>query len=267
VAYLQFGVIAPNPVFRGWMDQNVLSSPNVLAYLVGFGLLVPLALTAAIQAIPGQKRPDPFPLFWIAVGSLLLYAPIAIQRRLAEGLQIPLGVLAALGWQRFRASLPTHPLLRALLTAILVSGLVMSTLLSWTTSIAQVLDHDQTVFLPPYQVEAMTWMREHSNWTDTVLSSYWSGSYIPAWAGNRVVMGHWAETIDLGEKMRDAERFFDGSTSSLVRGGIVRRYKVHYLYYGPYERHLGDYDPGSDPDWRPVFANEEITIYRHILAP
>ena len=249
------------------MDQNAQPSPNVLAYTVGFGMLVPLALTGAIQTISGQKRPSPFPLFWLVAGSLLLYAPIAAQRRLAEGLQIPLGVLAALGWHRFRLRLRARPLIRTFLTAILVSGLVTSTLLNWISAVANVLNHDPTVLIPRYQMEAMTWLREHSDWRDTVLSSLLSGSYIPAWAGNRVVIGHWAETIRFDEKEHDTLRYFEGATAQDVRREIVQRYQVHYLYYGPYERHLGDYDPGLDPDWRPVFANKEITIYRQILVP
>jgi len=67
VAYIQFGVIAPNPVFQGWMDQSPHPSPNVLAYLLGFGLLVPLALTGAFQAISRQKRLDPLPLLWLSL--------------------------------------------------------------------------------------------------------------------------------------------------------------------------------------------------------
>jgi hypothetical protein len=267
MAYLQFGVIEPSAVFQGWMDQNAAPSPNVLAYLTGFGLLVPLAAVGTVRSIQRREHLHRFPLFWVGVGSLLLYAPFAVQRRFAEGLQIPLAVLAALGWQHFRHLAARRPLRRTFLTAILVAGLVTSTLLNWISAVSNVLSRDFSVFISQNAVEAMTWLGEHSNWRDTVLASYPSGSYIPVWAGNRVVIGHWAETIHLDGKDRDVRRFFDGSASPQARSAIVRRYQVRYLFYGPYERRLGDYDPASDPSWDPVFANEDFTIYRSALVP
>ncbi|NIV38402.1 MAG: hypothetical protein GWN58_55990 [Anaerolineae bacterium] len=263
VAYLQFVVIAPNPVFQGWMDQNAQASPNLLAYLVGFGLLVPLALIGAIQVLRGRFGLDPFPLFWVGVGLLLVYTPFAVQRRFAEGLQIPLVVLAVLGWQGFRLSLQGRPLPRVLLTTLLVVGLVTSTMLNWASAVTRAAGRDPSVFISRYEAGAMEWLGEHSAWSDTVLASYESGSYIPAWAGNRVVIGHGAETIKLEEKDRAVRSFFQDSTSPQVRNEIIQQYGVRYLYHSPNERFLGDYDPGADPVWEPVFANEEVTVYRY----
>lgn len=265
VAYLQFGVIAPNPVFQGWMDQNVNSSPNVVAYLFGFGLLVPLAAIGAVRIVRGRDRIDLFPLFWVGIGSLLLYAPFDAQRRLAEGLQIPLCLLASLGWQTLWFSLRKRRLCRPLLSGFLIAGLVTSTAVAWCSALDDALSREPPFFIPTAQVEAMRWLGDNSSWSDTVLSSYFSGVFIPAWAGKRVVLGHWAETIHLDEKERHVQRFFDASTSLKVRNEILQTYHVRFLYYGPHERRMGDYDPDFDPSWDLVFANEQVQIYRSIV--
>jgi hypothetical protein len=262
VAYLQFGVISPNAVFQAWMDQNAAPSPNVLALSVGFGLLLPLALIGAGQILRGRDGLDPFPLIWAIVGSLLLYAPFATQRRFSEGLHIPLCVLAAVGWSRAKTFLDRRRISRILLTSLLVVGLGTSNLLSWLSTMTHALNGEWPFFLSRYEVEAMRWLGEHSNWTDTVLSSYLSGSYLPVWAGNRVVIGHWAETIRLAEKEQEIEEFFGAATSPDTRQEIIQRNDIRYLYYGPNERGLGGYDPDADPSWEVVFVNDQVQVYR-----
>jgi uncharacterized membrane protein len=95
-----------------------------------------------------------------------------------------------------------------------------------------------------------------------VLSSYETGSYIPARIGHRVFWGHWAETIRLGEKEELIRAFFDRRTDDQERLAILNEYGIVYLFYGPGERALGDLQPMNKPYLVESFANQGVTIFR-----
>jgi hypothetical protein len=266
VLYLQFGVIAPNPVFQGWMEQNIMPSPNPLACIVGYGLLLPLALLGAARIIRASGRIDPFPLLWMGVGMVLLYLPFDTQRRFLEGMHIPICVLAALGWSASYARLRHRRICAILVSGLLLAGLVTSNAVNWASSVFIGLSHRQQNYIYDYDVEAFAWLANHSQPTDTVLSSTLTGSFLPAWAGNRVVSGHWAQTINLPEKQKRLQQFFDISISTEQREAIIEQYGVIYLFYGPNEQELGPYNPSADPLWCLVFDNGRIAIYRTGLS-
>jgi uncharacterized membrane protein len=89
---------------------------------------------------------------------------------------------------------------------------------------------------------------------------------LPAQAGNRVVIGHWAQTINLSEKQKRILQFFNASSSSEQRKAIIEQYGVVYLFHGPNEQGLGLYDPAADPLWQLAFKNDRIAIYRTTLG-
>jgi uncharacterized membrane protein len=95
-----------------------------------------------------------------------------------------------------------------------------------------------------------------------VLSAYESGNYIAARAGNRVVLGHWTETMDWQHKMGDVERFFHAGTDDAWRVALLREYRFAYLFWGNQERDLGAFDPERANYLECVFANEAARVYR-----
>lgn len=264
LVYLQFSVIERNPVFRAWAQQNDCISPNPLAYIVGYGLILALALAGIWRVLHGHDAIDPLPLCWVGAVSILLYAPTDLQRRFIQGTHVPLCLLAALGWEgalRWQSQ-RRRRVVRSSLRVLLVVGLVASNLFLWAGALSIAIRAPDPFFIHEYEVEAMSWLEKNTEPDDTVLCSWDTGSFVPAWAGNRVVIGHWAETLDVAEKKREVERFFDAATSPQAREEIVEKYGVRYLLYGPNERSLGGYDPGADPLWARAFANEGVRIYR-----
>lgn len=266
ILYLQFVVIAPNPVFQGWMAQNSMPSPNPLACILGYGLLLPLALVGAVHVIRAHGKIDPFPLLWVGVGMILLYLPFDTQRRFLEGMHIPLCVLAALGLSASYEWLRQSRTLAVIITGLLAAGLVASNAVIWASGMFVATSHREQNFIHDYEVEAFAWLADQSQPKDTVLSSYLTGSYVPAWAGNRVVIGHWAQTINLSEKQKRILQFFNASSSSEQRKAIIEQYGVVYLFHGPNEQGLGLYDPAADPLWQLAFKNDRIAIYRTTLG-
>jgi hypothetical protein len=262
VLFLQFGVIQPSPAFRGWMEQNVLPSPGPLSYLLGYGLLLPLALLGIWRLVRRQELIDPLPLVWVVVAALLLYAPMAVQRRFVEGMHIPVCVLAALGWTLREEQPGDWKAVRLVPRSLLIAGLTATNMVVWISLTSVAVGQQHPYFIHNYEAEAYSWLDAHSEPDDTVLSSHRTGNFVPAWAGNRVVTGHWAQTVRVKDKQRDVQRFFAAATPAELRQEIVQKHGVVYLFHGPNERNLGDYDPSNDPLWELAFNNGHIAIYR-----
>ena len=107
----------------------------------------------------------------------------------------------------------------------------------------------------------MDWLVAHTQPGDIVLSSFEVGNYIPARAGNRVFLGHGPETIYVEEKENIVGQFFQAQTSDAYREEILGQYNVAYLFYGPVERALGDFQPATRPYLKEAFTNGRYTIY------
>jgi uncharacterized membrane protein len=111
------------------------------------------------------------------------------------------------------------------------------------------------------ELEAMDWLAAHTQPADIVLSSYQVGNYIPARAGNRVFLGHGPETIHVEEKENIVGQFFQAQTSDAYRKETLRQYNIAYVFYGPVERALGDFQPATSPYLKEVFTNDRYAIY------
>ena len=92
-----FWVTQADPVLRGWTAQNLTPSPPVWDYVLGYGLILALAVPGAVVAARRRSDTDLLLLAWVGVTALLLYAPFALQRRFSLGLHVPLAILAAMG--------------------------------------------------------------------------------------------------------------------------------------------------------------------------
>jgi uncharacterized membrane protein len=97
--------------------------------------------------------------------------------------------------------------------------------------------------------------------SEVVLGAYQTGNWVAARAGNRVVLGHWAETVAVGEKETAVSQFFAVATADSWRQALLRRYGIRYVWHGPREQALGTFNPATAPYLHPVYRNDTITLY------
>jgi uncharacterized membrane protein len=95
-----------------------------------------------------------------------------------------------------------------------------------------------------------------------VLSNLETGQFVPMLTGARSFLGHWAQTLDFFGKQAAVRAFFDGSTGDDERLETLRRYSVDYVFYGPEEARLGDYDPAGSPFLSEVFSQGAVVVYQ-----
>lgn len=251
-----------NPAFRVWTSQNTILSPHPLHFVLGYlPLLIP-AVPAGIQALRGRDRRWLLPVAWVLAVPLLLYLPFNLQRRMVAGAQVPLALLAArwlVGWLKER----THAWRTCVLAWVAVAAL--SNILLVSMSLVKIADRSLPAFRPAGEIAAIDWLAQHANPDEVVLCAYQSGNLIPARAKLRVFLGHGPETLHNEEKREDVRRFFDLATSDEWRQKLLDQYNITWVFQGPAERVLGEWDPTTALYLLPVYQDEAYTIYQVAL--
>jgi hypothetical protein len=265
-----------NEVFRLWDAQAGTPAAPWPHYLVTFG---PMLLLAGLF---WWKKPEKRPQFtilwvWILTAALLLYSPLNPQRRFIQGVHVPLALLAAAGfvqvllprWQNRRLwqSLIARPRyetarLRRLVIMIFLLTMSLSNFYLWldVTRIAALTQPD-LFFRPAAEAEAVGWLRENALDSAIVLGSYQTGNYVAAQAGQRVMLGHWAETVDFVGKESAVTQFFQADTQDSWRKELLSQFGITYVWFGPREQALGAFNPTNVNYLLPAYQNESITIF------
>ncbi len=245
-----FFVTQNDPVLRVWSAQNQTPSPPPIDYVLGYGLLWVLAFFGARSAWRRRSVYDWLLILWIVLTLPMLYAPIPLQRRLALGLHIPIGILAAWGvTERVRARWPR----RALIGVTLLTSVFLE-----LTLFAGAAARDPHIFLTTHEYAALQWLEKNAPTEAVVLSSPELGGFIPALAGQRVVYGHPYETVNAKTREQEVKDFFAGA---IDRVELLRDDDVAYVIVGPRERQLGQIDPAA-LSLEEVFAAGDVNIYR-----
>ncbi len=252
-------------------------------YALGYGLVFLLVLVGAVVIIRLRRtatgvanekfsRKLLFPIVWAALGFGLLYLPVSFQRKLIEGLHLPLCLLAAVALVELHRRLAGRVSF-ALVLAVFLLLTVPSNLLF----LADCFDHlavnnvDLLRYLMPpaylskAEKTALNWLEANAPPGAIVMSSSLTGSHIPAHTSCRVVAGHWAETLNFGEMLRLVGYFYWPGQEALVRRQILRRTGADFVYYGPQEQLLqqgmaagGQFKP--DAEWNPSVGLPELEI-------
>jgi hypothetical protein len=265
-----------HPVWRSFLEQDVLPSPPVWYYMAGYGLIFLMALPGAWHVLQRRNERQLLLVVWPVMALLGVYAPLSGQRRMIFGALIPLSALAAIGlvgvlvpWiQRSRPAAwlaargYSRERLGRMLVVLAVALASISNLFLVASSTLSATLGLPNVTQPVAVEEAIAWLGQHSAPDDVILSSYRVGNIIPARIGRRVVWGHWDETAFYKEKEADVTAFFDGPTADAERQTILRRYGVDYVFHGPGEHALGDFEPSTGSYLDQVYRNHEVVIYQ-----
>jgi hypothetical protein len=269
VAY-SLWVFTSDPVYAVWSAQNLILSPHPLHYLAAYG--VPLLLAAfAVRDAWRSKRPVWLSLAWVGVVPFLVYLPFNLQRRLIEGVQVPLNLLAAWGLlkisnrstERLRQSLKsrTPSLRRWLIVGVMLVAMSLTNVMLVAGNALVLRWHPASIYRDRAEVAALDWLGERAESDDVVLSSYETGNYLPARVWARVFVGHGPETVHFAEKKTLMMHFFDAATGDAWRQELLEGYGIDYVFWGPAERRVGDFDPWAAAYLRAVYEADGYAIF------
>ena len=269
-----------NEIFRTWADQAVTSSPALPHFLVAYG---PLLLLAMLSLFSKDKKiylsgRTLLLWSWVIAVALLIYAPLNSQRRFVQGVQAPLSILAAIGlfqlllpWMmstrffRWLADRPRYSIegLERLTTTAIIAFLALSNVYVLASmSITAAIQRPYPFFRENDEVAAVEWLRNQNGSKEAVLSAAATGNFIAAHAGSPVFVGHWAETYSWTDKLDETEAFFKEKTEDSWRIGMLSRYGISFVWHGPVERDLGDFNPNDANFLGLVYSEGEVDIYQ-----
>ncbi|MBU0703125.1 MAG: hypothetical protein KKC18_04595, partial [Chloroflexi bacterium] len=261
VAYSAW-VFTTDRVYATWAAQNLILSPHPFHYLAAYG--IPLLLAAlAVRAAWRSERPAWLPLAWVAIVPLLVYLPFNLQRRLIEGAQIPLNLLAAWGLVKIsKLQAPSPKLKSRLIIGVALVGLSLTNVLLVAGNSLALRGQPAPIYRDAGEIGALDWLNERVEPDDVILASYATGNYLPARVGARVFVGHGPESIQADEKKALAAQFFDATTDDTWRQHLLAEYGVDYVFWGPAERALGAFDPNDADFLIPGYCQDGYAIFR-----
>jgi hypothetical protein len=279
-----FVLTTTDPLWREVLAQFSLVSvytPNPLLLVILIG--IPLILTAlTFDGLFPLSKYSYWQLLiriWLIVNFFLLYIPTDFQIHMLNGWQIPLAILATEGlfWRllpSFSQRVELKNFVRKLFPKLqrtglqwaLVIFLLLATLptnvylLIWR--VREVLRVEHNHYLYKDELAALAWLEENTNPSEIVFADLPVGQHIPGITGNKVYLGHWAQTVDFYTKQANVKAFFQKEISEEQRLAILRQFDVSYVFYGHAEQALGDVDPAQLPYLTPVFETPHTSIYR-----
>lgn len=250
------------PVYAVWAAQNTIRSPHPLHYLAAYGPLLVWAALAVRDAWRAE-RPLWLALAWVCVVPFLVYSPFNLQRRLVEGVQVPLGLLAAWGLVKVSEAIGQRGIRYTLIMGAAVGILSLTNLMLVVGNCRALNGLPGPIYRDIGEIAALDWLHGEAGPTDVVLSSYETGNYLPARVWARSFLGHGPETVYFAEKRLLVARFFDEATSHRWRYELLDYYGVDYVFWGPAERALGNFDPRAATYYLwPVYEVDEYTIFK-----
>jgi len=254
-----------NEVLREWLRVTDTLSPSPFEYVLGFGIVAALA-------IPGfwllwRHRPPAGRLLviWAVLQAALLYAPASFQRRLVEGLQLPLCIAAsaALFWIS-GAMFKVHA--RVYRRLILLGAIIFASLTNVGLIIGQIARGPVSGAADPRQyvsadlISTFDWLRAGADPDSVLFSSYLTGNLTPSQTGLRVFLGHYGQTIHSEEKGAEVASFYKGTLSEDDARRLFTENRIRYVIYGDLERQV--YDVFKPPRWlRLAYERGNIQVF------
>lgn len=272
-------IAAPALIYQAWFalkdplgaeraSQNILFTPPVLTTVLSYGLLFVAGVYGAKVWLRTRKLKYQIIVTWTICHAAAIFVPIFFNRRVTQGLNIALALLAAAGLvaalEQFRRRTGRNPHV-VLLSVLIFFGFGMSTIWVTAQDLSFLLGNGRSLpyffYISNDYQQAFDWLKQNGQEQTVVMSAPITGNFIPGVSGRRVVVGHNVETIRYEDRQRDAKMFYvDGSADDRRR--ILTDRGVTYVIDGPWERRLGEYDPTAWTSLELVFRTPTVLIYR-----
>jgi hypothetical protein len=254
-------ILFRDPTIAEWARQWRHQAPGPVSLAVSLGLPLLLAVLGFIIAWRRSDRGLALMLVWPPLVVALLYLPnlANIQRRLLDALYVPIGLLAAVGLRALTTRMRRARARR--IEAILVTICCFSSAIVLAIALRFASGAFSEAYIGDDAWHAMQWLSAHHQQDDRALSSPGAGQLLPAWAGVQVYVGHYSETLDYFQKIRNVNVVLQpGEPEATVRA-FLHDNGITLLYWGVDEAATG-FRPWDQSYLRLVHQDGTVAIYR-----
>ncbi len=249
---------ASDPFAQAWTVQNILHSPAPFQYLLAYGVLLPFVWFGARRLLAADRWRGALLVGWLVILPILVYAPVNVQRRLAEGSWPVMLVVAAVGMadlsQRRSLWRWARPWLFVVLFPMTVFLLLGGVLVAARPA--------EPLFRPAAEVAFFEQVRAIVEEDALILTAYETGNALPVWVPARVLIGHGPESIGLEELRPRVVAFYTASTPDAERQALLAEFEIEYVYFGLHEGTLGDWQPDQSDYLILVLREAGYALYR-----
>lgn len=262
-------LLRTDPLYAAKANTPTLT-PSLPILAMSLGLPLALALVGAARGWrEGREGVTPLTV-WLVVGLAVAYAPVPFQRKMLEGIHLPLCALAAVGWMgtigRMLGGKEGWRKGAFFLTLLLTLPSQWLCLLeNWNDLLDNARSKRPFWTPPPYLLQAerdaLLWLKENTPPEAVVLCSPLLGNYVPPLAGRRVYVGHWAETLNFIEKQRETVRFFNVLEPWRLKERFLRRAGITHVLLGEMEEELNEAYVEALPCLREVWREGQVRIF------
>jgi len=217
-----------SPIVAAWAEQNLLRSPPPLSYLLGLGIVLPLAIIGrGMLRARGRNGPEVWlMIFWVLVTGVAVYSypVLTFERRCVEGLHLPLTLLAGIGVSDWLV-----PALQRRLKGwgerrvlVLALALVLAGILPTNLKLLADGATDPEPRIPADWLRSFAWVDANTPPDARIFTHHVVGGFLARYALRHVHLGHWQLTIDVDRKREMSQRFFAPETPDTERLAILR---------------------------------------------
>jgi hypothetical protein len=260
-------------ILSSWYSQNVLNSPDSINFLSGFGLLLPLAIVGIEKTLKEESSKFRFLIYWLMATFLLIYFPLAFQRRFIEGVHIPLTIFASCGLFHLTTIMLEHYKINqkgtekiiCLLVIIILSLTNVFIIKSDFNEIAKDNPQNYYYHLSKEELEALDWLKVETNYQDVILANWFYGNLIPGIIGRKVYLGHKIQTPDFDNKARSVDAYLL-SKNTLEDEKFLKNGHIAYIFLGKNDSMLQyGFKPDQKNFLKKIYSKNGVEIYKVLL--
>ncbi|MEA2636485.1 MAG: hypothetical protein QOJ33_972 [Chloroflexota bacterium] len=254
-------ILFRDPTVAEWAHQWRHQAPGPVSLAVSLGL--PLVLAIVGMSVAWRRRDQGLALMlvWPPLVTALLYLPnlANIQRRLLDALFVPIGILAAVGLTSLTARLRLARARR--IRVILVTVCCFSSAIVLAIALRFASGAFTEAYINDDAWQAMQWLSSHHQADDRALSAPAAGQLLPAWAGVPVYVGHYSETLDYFQKIRNVGAVLRPDEPDSALQSFLAANRLTLLYWGPDEVATG-FHPDDHATFHLIYRHGAVAIYR-----
>lgn len=257
----QFTQTLINPVIKSWQVEHF--SPSPINYLAGFGLLIPLAIIGAEKFLRENKPWKKLILIWVSITVILIYFPSNFQRRMIEGIHLPLTILVATGIFTIAGMVKKE--WRSWIIYGSVIFLSFSSFYSIWNDFNKIGSDSPNFYyynILKAESEGIQWLKNNTNNNDGILANWFYGNLIPGLTGRRVYLGHKAQSGNLGQKIALTNVFLLNDRPADA-AKFLRENRLNYIFLGNNDSMLKyGFKPDNNPLLKKVYSKNGVLIYK-----
>lgn len=245
-----------HPAITIWNQQNLTPSPAIYEVLIGFGILLVLAVMGAVAYRLHNSCKGRLLITWVVLSAILIYIPYPLQRRFLMGFFFPLACLAAYGIQ---ALLSRGISFKALVAAVFILA-IPSNLFVVAAGLSSVQKSEELLVLTESEEQAYEWMADNLPEGSLLLIGPRGGNRLPAYSNLRVLYGHPFETPLADQQLETIKGLYSQDLPEASALEQVKRIGIDYIFVGPEESEFAD--PGWLQSYSIVYEDSGISIYK-----